>query len=189
MNWPHWNLSVACCSSLRNVKPWMLAALFVNWLHFFSDWQLILTVVGSVFGAIILVATSLLLVVAFKWVCPYSVSTHSVIFAFPFPDAPPCPYRSPRLLRSKKRSKLSNNVDPTEPYVTTSAAASTFVNIQLPRLPRARTRNSLRPQSNLDANLRDSWRNLAANEEEVVSSCLPGGLRYQEMGAHWMLNQ
>lgn len=59
------NLLVTCCTPLKSVKSCISAALLVNVLSF-SDWQLILTVIGSVFGAIIIVTTSTLSVMAHK---------------------------------------------------------------------------------------------------------------------------
>lgn len=159
---------ITCCSSLKNVKPWMSAALLVNLLDFFPGWQLILTVVGSVFGAIIIVVTSALSVMAHKWVYPVSVSTHSVVSAVSFSWLT---FLTPRVLRSNKRTKLSDDADPKKPYVTTAAAASAFVNIQLPRIPRATTKSSLGLRSNLGVNTRDSWHNFAPTEEDVVSAC------------------
>lgn len=60
--------------TLKNVKPWKPAANFL----FFPDWQLILTVVLSVFGVIIVITIVILSVLAFKWVCPSSVSARPV---------------------------------------------------------------------------------------------------------------
>lgn len=75
-------------------------------------------------------------------------------------------------LRSKKRTKLNDDADLKKPYATTSTAASAFLNIQIPKMPRAKTKSSLGPQSKLELNTSDSWRNFVPNEEDVVSACL-----------------
>lgn len=76
------------------------------------------------------------------------------------------------LRHSTKKSKLRDDTDLSKPHATTTTAATAFFNISLPRLPRAKTKSNLRPQSNLELNISDSWRNCDPNGEDVVCAYL-----------------
>lgn len=68
-----------------------------------------------------------------------------------------------------KKSKLRDDNDIRKPHATTTTAARAFFNITLPKMPRAKTKSNLRPESNLEINTRNSWRNCDPNGEEAVS--------------------
>lgn len=72
-----------------------------------------------------------------------------------------------------KKSKLKDDADQEKPYAaTTTNAVRAFFNIRLLKLPRAKTKSNLRPESNLELNIRDNWRNCDPKGEDAVSAYL-----------------
>lgn len=100
-----------------------------------------------------------------------------------------CTLTSCLLRHSKKRSKFSDDANPKKPFAATSTSARAFFSIKVPKMPQAKTKSNLRPESNLELNTRDSWRNCDPNGEYGVSAYL--GVRESKfkvrVKAYWML--
>lgn len=67
---------------------------------------------------------------------------------------------------------MRDDADLSKPHASTPTAARAFFNIKLPKMPRAKTKSNLRPESDLELSTRDSWRNCDPNGEDAVSAYL-----------------
>lgn len=73
----------------------------------------------------------------------------------------------------RKKSELKDDADPNKPHATaTGTAAAAFFNIRLLRMPRAKTKRNLRPESKVELDIRDNWRNCDPNGDDAVSAYL-----------------